>query len=30
VYYIDENEIIYEKEGLNKIGKLVNGKLVFM
>jgi hypothetical protein len=28
-YYIDEEETIYEQEGLKKIGKLVNGKLVF-
>jgi hypothetical protein len=28
-FYIDEEQVIYEKEGLSKVGKLVNGKLVF-
>ena len=29
-YYIDEEQTIYEKEYLIKIGKLVNGKLVML
>jgi hypothetical protein len=28
-FYIDEEQVIYEKEGLSQVGKLVNGKLVF-
>jgi hypothetical protein len=28
-FYIDEEQVIYEKEGLSQVGKLVNGKLIF-